>query len=111
MKAYREKLKSYRNKCQSLEMDKESLKNEKYQLEREVSRLKEQLDAVSITSHNSSLSHHKGLCYSCSSLYERDLVIVSIIVIMSKCSVFYYQLVLTPYRLRQLSLYVCKSTL
>ena len=84
MKAYQEKLKTYRNKCQSLQMDKESLKNDKCQLELEVTRLREQLDTVSIASHGSALSYHKGLSHSCSSLNERDLDNVSAVRVMPK---------------------------
>lgn len=78
MKAYQQKMKSFRNKCRNLEVDKESLKNEKHQLECEVSKLKQQLDAASITSsHGSLFSQNKGLSHSCSSLYDKDLAIVS----------------------------------
>lgn len=59
-------------------MDKESLKNEKRQLEWEVTRLREQLDTVSIASYGSTLSHHKGLSHSCSSLDEIELANVSV---------------------------------
>ena len=84
MKAYQEKLKTYHNKCQSLQMEKESLKNGKCQLELEVTRLREQLDTVSISSHGSSLSYHKGLSRSCSSLNERDLDNVSAVRVIPK---------------------------
>ena len=77
MKAHKKKLKTYYDKCQSLQAEKESLKNEKCQLEWEVSTLRNQLDTISVASHGS-LSHHKSLSHSCSSLYERDLVNVSV---------------------------------
>ena len=65
-------MKSYHEKCQSLEMDKASLKKDKNQLKLEVSRLKEQLDTVSIASHGSAFSLHKGLSHSLSSLHDLD---------------------------------------
>ena len=68
---------SFRRRCRTLEADKESLKNEKHQLQHEVSKLKQQVDAVSITSHCSLLSHNKGISHSCSSFYDKDLAIVS----------------------------------
>ena len=76
MKAYQENLKAYRSKCLSLQAEKESLKTEKRQLEWEVSSLKQQLESISIASHYS-LSHHKVISQSCSSLLDIGVADVS----------------------------------
>ena len=74
MKDYNDKSARYHEKCRHLEEEKEELKRDKQNLQQEVHQLREQLDAISIASHGSTLaaSQHKRYSLSDSSLTSKD---------------------------------------
>jgi len=74
LKDYNDKYARYHEKFQCLEEEKKELKRGKQSLELEVRQLREQLDAISIASHGSTLatSQRKPYSLSDSSLTSKD---------------------------------------